>query len=528
MESSTLQSQKTKGGFVALQKPRCSREIMKHTLVVILVILALLLPACNGSSPPPPYLSTSVSPSSSGSITPGSGSYKDGSTVTLTAQPASGYVFDHWAGDASGTSPTTTITMNSDKSVTAYFTYSPPDTVSMPSTPSGPPTGNVEQSLTYTTGGSKSSKGYSIKYRFDWGDGDYSEWSSSPSASHSWASPGDYMVRAQAKSAVNPNVLSSWSDGKSVTLEKPSIPLNVRIDYTGVIDAKGGNDYGENPSKGEIQLVIVISDGKNEPQRWYVPKQTQKGLEGFKEGIQDYSVKKIDQEIYHTASAGDYLKLSIMVYDIDSNENLLTDAAMLEVLGQMAGVPEVGVIKQLVALLPEKDNDLVGEYEETWYPDEDYGIGQHHVAKCLDGSANENFFVWFSVWSDKSPGFPERPYLLGVPKVQALKCTMAPGYLAGSYAQYKKDLQAGEKVNGFLKLTGYHSYVDWDHTCCFGVYDPDGCEVDKWCEDFKEGGLYHEFNFTASRSGEYTIEVEHASYYNRELYIEVSPYGWQE
>jgi len=41
--------------------------------------------------------------------------------VTLTATTASDYTFDYWSGSAAGTSPTTTITMDADKSVTAYF-----------------------------------------------------------------------------------------------------------------------------------------------------------------------------------------------------------------------------------------------------------------------------------------------------------------------------------------------------------------------------------------------------------------------
>ena len=90
---------------------------MKHIPVVTLVILVLLLPACTRTY----TLSTSVSPSGSGSISPFGGSYKAGSTVTVTAQRAYGYVFDHWSGDASGTSPTATITMDSDKSIIAYF-----------------------------------------------------------------------------------------------------------------------------------------------------------------------------------------------------------------------------------------------------------------------------------------------------------------------------------------------------------------------------------------------------------------------
>jgi len=69
-------------------------------------------------------LTASVSPSGSGSVSlnPPGGTYDEGTQVTLTANPASGYTLDHWGGDASGTSSSITITMNSNKSVIAYFT----------------------------------------------------------------------------------------------------------------------------------------------------------------------------------------------------------------------------------------------------------------------------------------------------------------------------------------------------------------------------------------------------------------------
>jgi len=41
--------------------------------------------------------------------------------VALTATPSSNYVFDHWSGDASGTSASIIIAMDSDKNITAQF-----------------------------------------------------------------------------------------------------------------------------------------------------------------------------------------------------------------------------------------------------------------------------------------------------------------------------------------------------------------------------------------------------------------------
>jgi hypothetical protein len=47
--------------------------------------------------------------------------FVDGTSVTLTATPDSGTIFGGWSGDATDTNSIVTITMNSDKSVTATF-----------------------------------------------------------------------------------------------------------------------------------------------------------------------------------------------------------------------------------------------------------------------------------------------------------------------------------------------------------------------------------------------------------------------
>ena len=75
-------------------------------------------------------LTTSVSPEGSGTITcvtsdpedtPRHPWYRARTVVTLTAVPSSGYAFYEWTGDVAGTENPTTITMNSDKGVTANF-----------------------------------------------------------------------------------------------------------------------------------------------------------------------------------------------------------------------------------------------------------------------------------------------------------------------------------------------------------------------------------------------------------------------
>jgi hypothetical protein len=69
-------------------------------------------------------LSLSINPASGGSanISAGDHDYNENAVVTLQAFPNTGYQFDYWEGDvASPNSPTTTITMSSNKTVVLHF-----------------------------------------------------------------------------------------------------------------------------------------------------------------------------------------------------------------------------------------------------------------------------------------------------------------------------------------------------------------------------------------------------------------------
>lgn len=68
-------------------------------------------------------LTTNVSPAGAGTVTksPSNTSYAPNATVQLTAVPSTGYKFVGWSGDASGTATGTSITMSSNRTVTAKF-----------------------------------------------------------------------------------------------------------------------------------------------------------------------------------------------------------------------------------------------------------------------------------------------------------------------------------------------------------------------------------------------------------------------
>lgn len=98
----------------------------------------------------------------------------------------------------------------------------PTNTPSIPSGPSPGDTGSSYKFSTYAT----DPNGDKVQYRFDWGDGRYSSWSSlkssgsSVSKSHFWDKAGTYYVRAQAKD--EHGATSSWSSAKTVTISTPS------------------------------------------------------------------------------------------------------------------------------------------------------------------------------------------------------------------------------------------------------------------------------------------------------------------
>ncbi|NIM59041.1 MAG: DUF1565 domain-containing protein [Candidatus Aminicenantes bacterium] len=74
------------------------------------------------------YCRLTIETSTGGSTAPLPGVYShpEGTDVTVDAIPSSGYRFTGWTGDASGTDDPITITLDSDKSITANFSAIPP------------------------------------------------------------------------------------------------------------------------------------------------------------------------------------------------------------------------------------------------------------------------------------------------------------------------------------------------------------------------------------------------------------------
>jgi hypothetical protein len=103
-----------------------------------------------------------------------------------------------------------------------------------PNTPSGPTSGIINISYTFTAYATDPDSD-SVSIRFDWGDGDTSEWSSylpSGSAvalSHSWSSPGTYYVKAQAKDVAG--ATSGWSEEHGIRIIATTYPYTIALTW---------------------------------------------------------------------------------------------------------------------------------------------------------------------------------------------------------------------------------------------------------------------------------------------------------
>ena len=87
-----------------------------------LFILSFLLISCEEEAPPVTYtLTTQVTPEGAGSVTPSSGTYDDGESVTIAATPSANYNFKQWTGTGSGTANPLTFKIISNTTITAEF-----------------------------------------------------------------------------------------------------------------------------------------------------------------------------------------------------------------------------------------------------------------------------------------------------------------------------------------------------------------------------------------------------------------------
>ena len=105
-------------------------RILFYGLLIGMVTLGYL--GCTDDDPERFTLTVQVDPAEGGSVSPASGTFDEGTQVTLTATPAEGYALLYWSGAASGNANPLVITMTSDKNITAVFTQEDADADGVP------------------------------------------------------------------------------------------------------------------------------------------------------------------------------------------------------------------------------------------------------------------------------------------------------------------------------------------------------------------------------------------------------------
>jgi hypothetical protein len=103
-------------------------------------------------------------------------------------------------------------------STTVTISDVPVETISTPGTPSGTASGTVNTSYNYTTtGATLNPVGHTVQYRFIWGDGTSSSWSTSTSATKFWSTANTYSVTVEARCATD-TIITKVSSALSVTI----------------------------------------------------------------------------------------------------------------------------------------------------------------------------------------------------------------------------------------------------------------------------------------------------------------------
>jgi len=183
------------------------------------------------------------------------------------------------------------------------------------------------------------------------------------------------------------------------------VPLNVSLQYLGVKSNQAGS------GEANIYLLLVITDGYEQETGRLLPAQGTFSLQG-------YQTIELNQEVFHTGSRGDSLKVCILAYkqnDPSWRTTILMPAlAEIERSLRWGDYPSAKEILSTVDKHMEKattsfsggGDQLIGYYENVWGAGGSFGVGQY------EGVGSDDLRLWFSIWSKEPPGLPLRPALL--------------------------------------------------------------------------------------------------------------------
>jgi hypothetical protein len=349
----------------------------KQVGVIVGCIMAIIVVIVIHYLRPTYTLITNTSPSGAGSVSPSGGEYESGVQVTLTASPANGYIFDYWSGNVSGTTSTITITMNSDKSLTANFKAGRIYSLTTNVSPSGsgsvsPPSGQYEEGTQITLTAAASSA-----YQFA-----------------SWS--GDI-------SGTEPTITVTMNSNKRIVANfVGNPPIQAALDFFGI---KNTHQPSATAVSNRTQLYVVADDGKK---TWnFAYPSNGEGIVMTYFQLEDLS----QQKIFDTSRVGDYFRISALAYSCADNEATLS---VLRALQQYK--PSMGPLVDFYDKLP-LSKELIGWYEHTWLPVDEWGTEQARYA--AEGSGDLR--LWFRIWSNTEPAAFSKPLFVPDVRIENVK-----------------------------------------------------------------------------------------------------------
>jgi len=191
---------------------------------------------------------------SQGSVSPSGGPYSEGSIINLSATPIVGYGFEGWSGDINSTDNPVSLTMDSDKSITATFIQQAQFTITVNTSGSGDVVLNPNEDK-YLEGAEVAARAIPENgYQFDGWSGDIS----------STQNPIEIVVND------NVNITANFSEQErefieysvkgitASTFENPNVPTNTRDNNLSTRWSAEGNQWISYELE-EIDTVSFIS-----------------------------------------------------------------------------------------------------------------------------------------------------------------------------------------------------------------------------------------------------------------------------
>ncbi len=365
--------------------------------------------------------------------------------------------------------------------------------------PIGPPTGDVDEKLTYSTS-IKSSLAGEHTYGFDWGDGSYT-WVSSAIASHSWLSSGMYVVRVQARCN---DAISDWSPGKVVVigavlsrspLDRPEQAIQYMTPNTKEI-------------KTAVQAILSANSGK-----------PYTNFNALRDWVATNIYYKSDQDNF---GVSDYWQFPLETLERGSGD--CEDIAILLCsLLRASGVPADQVYVAIGTLEGMKDYHA--------YLLERYSKGVWSMIEPQLDPVTSAFSFTFLDWaltydfSNDLFCFNDQYFFRGPPVLASgvyevnLWNSLWP-FLPCASVNLERQLKKDDKVEGAIEWLGTDRIIaDWS----LNIYSPSGDVV------LTRSGndLKHDFALRTATSGVYRLEIIKRDYAPRNVKVTLIPPGWK-